>query len=91
VTALERSKVGDIQSSDLSPPEAAPDGQRYQLNLGQGASNTKNPPLRDGDTVVVNRSNYAMFTDALDAVTTPLSGLVNSWGLVQLVRDNNNN
>ena len=53
-------------------------------------SGLRNPPLRDGDTVVVNRSNYAVFTDALDAVTNPLSGLVNAWGLVQLVRDNNN-
>ena len=63
----------------------------FTIDYSQSVSGIRNPPLRDGDTVVVNRSNYAMFTDALDAVTTPLSGLVNSWGLVQLVRDNNNN
>lgn len=63
----------------------------FTIDYSQGVSGIRNPPLRDGDTVVVNRSNFAVFTDALDAVTTPLSGLVNAWGLVQLVRDNNNN
>lgn len=62
----------------------------FSVDYSQGVSGIRNPPLRDGDTVVVNRSNYAMFTDALDAITTPLAGLVNSWGLVQLIRDNNN-
>ena len=62
----------------------------FTIDYTQGVSGLRNPPLRDGDTVVVNRSNYAVFTDALDAVTNPLSGLVNAWGLVQLVRDNNN-
>jgi polysaccharide export outer membrane protein len=63
----------------------------FSIDYSQGVSGIRNPPLRDGDTVVVNRSNYAVFTDALDAITDPLTGLVNSWGLVQLVRDNNNN
>ena len=63
----------------------------FTIDYSQSVSGIRNPPLRDGDTVVVNRSNFAVFTDALDAVTTPLSGLVNAWGLVQLVRDNNNN
>ena len=63
----------------------------FTIDYSQGVSGIRNPPLRDGDTVVVNRSNFAVFTDALDAVTVPLSGLVNAWGLVQLVRDNNNN
>ena len=63
----------------------------FTIDYSQGVSGIRNPPLRDGDTVVVNRSNFAVVTDALDAVTTPLTGLVNAWGLVQLVRDNNRN
>ena len=63
----------------------------FTIDYSQGVSGIRNPPLRDGDTVVVNRSNYAVFTDALDAVSRPLNGLVNAWGIVQLVRDNNNN
>jgi polysaccharide export outer membrane protein len=63
----------------------------FTIDYSQGVSGIRNPPLRDGDTVVVNRSNFAVVTDALDAVTTPLTGLVNAWGLVQLVRDDNRN
>jgi polysaccharide export outer membrane protein len=56
------------------------------IDYSQGVSGLRNPPLRDGDTVVVYRSNYAVVTDALGAVTSPVSGLVNAWGLVRLVR-----
>ena len=61
--------------------------QRFQLNLSQGASNTKNPPLRDGDTVLVNRSGLAVASDAIGAVSTPLSGLVNVLTLFDLVNN----
>jgi polysaccharide biosynthesis/export protein len=61
----------------------------FKIDYSQGVSGVRNPPLRDGDTVVVERSNYAVVTDGLDAITRPLTGLVNAWGLVQLVRDNN--
>jgi polysaccharide export outer membrane protein len=63
----------------------------FTIDYSQGVSGIRNPPLRDGDTVVVNRSNYAVFTDAIDAITTPLTGLVNAWWIVRLILDNNNN
>lgn len=59
--------------------------QSFQLNLSQGASNTKNPPLRDGDTVMVRRSGLAVASDAIGAVSDPLSGLVNVLTLLDLV------
>lgn len=62
--------------------------QRFALNLSQGASNSKNPPLRDGDTVVVNRSGMAVASDAIGAVSTPLTGLVNILALVDLINKN---
>ena len=62
--------------------------QRFALNLSQGASNTKNPPLRDGDTVVVNRSGMAVASDAIGAVSTPITGLVNILALVDLINRN---
>ena len=61
--------------------------ERFQLNLSQGASNTKNPPLRDGDTVLVNRSGLAVASDAIGAVSNPLSGLVNVLTLLDLVNN----
>jgi polysaccharide export outer membrane protein len=60
----------------------------FDINYSQGVSGLRNPPLRDGDTVVVNRSNYAVVTDALGAITAPLSGLVNAWALVDLIQGN---
>lgn len=61
--------------------------QLITIDYNQGVSGVRNPPLRDGDTVVVNRSNFALATDALDAVTTPITGLVSIWGLVRLIQD----
>ena len=62
--------------------------QLITIDYNQGVSGLRNPPLRDGDTVVVNRSTFAVATDALDAVTTPITGLVSVWGLVRLIQDN---
>jgi polysaccharide export outer membrane protein len=62
--------------------------QLITIDYSQGVSGLRNPPLRDGDTVVVNRSNYALATDALGAVATPITGRVNIWGLVRLLQDN---
>lgn len=59
----------------------------FDINYSQGVSNLRNPPLRDGDTVVVNRSNYAVVTDAIGAIADPLTGLVNMWALVDLIQN----
>ena len=61
--------------------------QSFQLNLGEGASNQANPPLRNGDTVVVNRSLMAATSDAISAVTTPLTGLASVLSLIQLINN----
>ena len=63
--------------------------QLFRLNYSEGVNPVSNPPLRNGDTVIVNRSNYAVVTDALDAVTQPLSSLVNAWGLVNIIQNTN--
>ena len=59
--------------------------ERFSIDLSQGASNEKNPPLRDGDTVKVNRSGLAKASDSIGAVTQPLSGFVTIWTLLRLV------
>ena len=61
--------------------------ERFAIDLSQGASNEKNPPLRDGDTVRVNRSGLAQASDAINAVSQPVSGLVTIWTLLKLVND----
>ena len=59
--------------------------ERFRINYSLGASNAKNPPLRDRDTVIVNRSALAKTSDAIGAITSPLSGLVNAWTLLDLI------
>lgn len=61
--------------------------QLVRINYSQGVSGTLNPPLMDGDTVVVNRSTYAVMSDALGAVASPLTGLVNIGALYRLIQD----
>lgn len=59
----------------------------YGIDYSQGVSGPRNPPLRDGDSVVVNRSVLATGADAINAVTTPFTGLVNILALLRLVQD----
>ena len=59
--------------------------ERFQLDLSQGASNQRNPPLRQGDTVIVNRSGLAVASDAITAVGGPLTSLANILTLLRLV------
>ena len=59
--------------------------KKFRIDLGEGASNEKNPPLRDGDSVKVNRSTLARASDAINAVSQPLGGLVQMWTLFRLI------
>ena len=57
----------------------------YVLDFNQAVSPESNPPLIDGDTIIVNRSSYAVSTDAINAVAQPLTGLVNVLTLFRLL------
>jgi polysaccharide export outer membrane protein len=62
--------------------------EHFQFNLSQGASNDRNPPLRDGDTVIVNRSGLAVANDALTAIGGPLTNLASILTLFRLAGTN---
>ncbi|MEI7666902.1 MAG: SLBB domain-containing protein [Synechococcaceae cyanobacterium ELA263] len=64
--------------------------RRYAIDYSLGVSGPRNPPLRDGDTVVVNRSVFANGSDAINAVGTPITGLVNVLALFRIIQDYNN-
>jgi polysaccharide export outer membrane protein len=64
--------------------------RRYAIDYSLGVSGPRNPPLRDGDTVVVNRSVFANGADAINAVGTPITGLVNVLALFRIIQDYNN-
>lgn len=57
----------------------------YAFNLDQPVSPERNPPLINGDTIIVNRSSYAASVDAINAVAQPLTGLVNVFTLFRLL------
>ena len=60
--------------------------KRMRFDFGSGASNATNPPLRNGDTVRVNRSLLAKGSDAIKAVSEPLSGFVTIWSLFRIIQ-----
>jgi polysaccharide export outer membrane protein len=59
----------------------------YAYDPSQDVSMDKNPPLVEGDTVIVNRTRYAVSADAIGAVSQPLTGLVNVLTLFRLLDD----
>jgi len=59
--------------------------KRFRFDMSQGASNATNPPLRQGDTVRVGRSLMAKGSDAIGAVSQPMSSLVTIWSLFRLI------
>jgi polysaccharide export outer membrane protein len=65
--------------------------RRYSIDYKLGVSGPRNPPLRDGDSIIVNRSVIATGSDTLNALTQPLSGLANILALVQILNNTNNN
>ena len=81
-----RASRGDVELVRINRNGTAT-REKFALNLGQGASNSKNPPLRDGDTVVVNRSGLAVASDALNAVITPLSPIINTLNFIEILNN----
>jgi polysaccharide export outer membrane protein len=65
--------------------------RRYNLDYSQAVSGPRNPPLREGDSVIVNRSVFASGSDAFNAVSQPITGLVNILALVRILQNDNNN
>jgi polysaccharide export outer membrane protein len=64
--------------------------QFFDIDYSQKVSNNLNPPLRDGDAVVVSRTLYAKANDAVGAIAAPLSNLVNLLGLITIISNTSN-
>lgn len=61
--------------------------QAVPLDFGAPPSPELNPPLRNGDVVVVYRNNYARFVDTVNAIADPLTGFVTAFTLLRLAQD----
>lgn len=56
-----------------------------KINLANGLSSDNNPPLKSGDTIILNRNLIAKSTDILKNVTDPISDVVTTWTLFKLI------
>ena len=81
-----RANRGDVELVRINRNGTAT-RMKFALNLYQGASNSKNPPLRDGDTVVVKRSGLAVASDALTALVDPLSPIINALNFIEIINN----
>ncbi len=61
--------------------------KRYKLNLGENVSKNKNPILKNGDTIIVTRTSLAVGSDALNAISSPVSNAITALTLFKLVGD----
>ena len=59
--------------------------KRFKIDLSQSASSEMNPPLLDGDSVMVNPSQLARAGDAISTVAQPLGGLLQFWTFYRLI------
>ena len=64
--------------------------KRFNFDMSKGASEDANPPLREGDTVRVRRSILAKGSDAIGAVSKPVTGIVTILSLYRLLGEYNN-
>jgi polysaccharide export outer membrane protein len=71
--------------------------QTYQYKDNMNISQGQNPPLRNGDTVIVNKSLYGIALDAVNDIAIPLNAangvlnLYNTWYFYRWNDNNNNN
>ena len=68
--------------------------QVYQYKDNREISQGQNPPLRNGDTIIVNKSLYGMALDTLTDIAVPINAansLVNLYNTWYFYRWNNNN
>jgi polysaccharide export outer membrane protein len=64
--------------------------RRYNLDYNLGVSGSLNPPLRNGDTIIVNRNGFAAVTDSLNALSSPLGVITNAFGVLAIIDSYNN-
>ena len=56
---------------------------RYDPNAVLSSPN--NPPMRNGDVVVVDRNNLTKFTDGMDDALQPLTPIVNAASMFRIL------
>ena len=66
-------------------PDGKPTVKVMSFNPGAVLSSPTNPPLRQGDVVVVNRTGLAKVTDGLTDALSPLTPIVNAASIFRIL------
>lgn len=70
-----RAKRGQVELIRLNP-NGTVDRRQIPVDFSQGINEQNNPPLRDNDVVVVNRSGVAQVSDTLSTILSPLGAVI---------------
>ena len=57
----------------------------HPLNFKKSSAKSKNPILKDGDTLFVGRSPIAKVSDGINAIATPITNIVAPWRIIQII------
>lgn len=63
------------------------DNRKFRFKRNAQRGDYKNPFLRDGDVIYIGKSKFNVATEIISEITTPLQGLVTSYGLYEAFSD----
>lgn len=78
-----RARTSRVELIRLNPNGTAT-RRDVKVDLAAGINEETNPSLRDGDTIVVNRSGLTSFSDTLGTILSPITGFFG--GLIGIFR-----
>ena len=61
--------------------------KRVRFNIRKGVSEKNNPPLSNGDIVIVNPNKFAKTSSGIKVLSEPISGLVTSYSLLKILNE----
>ena len=61
------------------------DREKYKINYNNGVILSKNPPLINGDTIIVNESLLSKTTGGLNTIVEPVTPLISVFTLLKLL------
>ena len=59
--------------------------EKYKINYNNGVILSKNPPLTNGDTIIVNESLLSKTTGGLKTIVEPVTPLISVFTLLKLL------
>ena len=63
------------------------DRRKFNLKMKAKRGTFKNPFLRNGDVIYIGKSNLNRFNEVLSEITSPISGIVQSYGFYKIITE----